>query len=149
MTRAEVLAHRTRAQQLDREETAVEDAAVLDIGVQDTGPDGGRWALAIRGVQADGDELATVWTVRAAPHLYRRGDLPAVAAAVEPWSDADASKRIFDAAKPLKAAGIGTLDALDAVAGAMRKVVTGPTGKGDVSTAVTKLLDEPYKRFCR
>jgi hypothetical protein len=153
MTRADVLAHRTRAQQLDRDETTVwgtvEDAAVLDIGVQDTGPDGGRWALAIRGVRADGDELATVWTVRAAPHLYRRRDLPAVAAAVAPWSDADASKRIFDAAKPLKAAGIGTLDALDAVAGAMRKVVTKPTGKGDVSTAVTTLLDEPYKRFCR
>src|SRR5204863_752294 len=111
--------------------------------------DGGRWALAIRGVPAEDDELAVVWTVRGAPHLYRRGDLPGVAAAVAPWSDADASKRIFDAAKPLKAAGIGTLDALDAVAGAMRKVVTKPTGKGDVSTAVTTLLDEPYKRFCR
>jgi Winged helix DNA-binding domain len=149
MTRAQVLAFRTRAQQLDRDQTAVADAAVLDIGVQDTGPDGGLWALAIRGVHPDGDELATIWSIRGAPHLYRRRDLPAIAAAVAPWSDADAAKRIFDAAKPLKAAAIGPLAALDTIADAMRSVVTGPTSKGATSTAVTKLLDEPYKRFCR
>ena len=56
-----------------------------------------------------------------------------VAAAVEPFSDADAGKRIYDASKPLKAAGIGNLAALDAVAAAMRAVVTEPTVKGDVS----------------
>ncbi len=149
MTRAEVLAFRTRAQHLDRDKTAVADAPVLDIGAQDTGPDGGLWALAIRGTRPEDGELSTIWTVRGAPHLYRRRDLPAVAAAVAPWSDADAGKRIFDAAKPLKAAGIGPLDALDTIAGAMRSVVTRPTTKGDTSTAVTKLLDEPYKRFCR
>ncbi len=149
MTRRQVLAHRTRAQQLDRDTTPVAGAAVLDLGVQDTGPDGGLWALAIRGVQLEGDELCTLWSVRGAPHLYRRRDLPGVAAAVAPWSDADAAKRIFDASKPLTAAGIPARQALDAVASAMRSVVTKPTGKGDVSTAVTKLMDEPYKRFCR
>jgi Winged helix DNA-binding domain len=149
MTRAEVLAHRTRAQQLDRDETALAEAAVLDIGVQDTGPDGGLWALAIRGVRAGEDELVTVWTLRGAPHLYRRADLPGVAAAVAPWSEADASKRIFDAVKPLKAAGIDTLEALDTVAGAMREVVTKPMSKGEVSTAISRLLDEPYQRYCR
>ncbi len=97
-----------RSQQLDREAGPVDDTAVLDIGVQDTGPDGGLWALAIRGVDVSGlgDELATVWTVRGAPHRYRRSDLPAVAAATAPFSDADAGKRIVDASKPLKAAGI-------------------------------------------
>jgi hypothetical protein len=149
MTRAEVLAFRTRAQHLDRDKTAVADAPLLDIGAQDTGPDGGLWALAIRGTRPGDGELSTVWTIRGAPHLYRRRDLPAIAAAVAPWSDADAGKRIFDAAKPLKAAGIGPLAALDTIAAAMRSVVTRPTTKGDVSTAVTKLLDEPYKRFCR
>jgi hypothetical protein len=145
MTRAEVLAFRTRAQHLD----GSDGGDVLDLGVQDTGPDGGLWALAIRGVKAKDGELSTIWTVRGAPHLYRRRDLPGVAAAVAPWSDADAAKRIFDASKPLKAAGIGPLDALDAIAKAMRQVVTRPMSKGDLSTAVTKLLDEPYKRFCR
>jgi len=154
MTRAQVLGFRVRAQQLDRAPGSVGlgKAAVLDIGAQDTGPDGGLWALAIRAVDVtalSGDELATVWSIRGAPHLYRRADLPAVAAAVAPFSDADAGKRIFDASKPLRAAGIGNLAALDTVAAAMRKVVRRPTVKGEVSTQVTRLLDEPYLRFCR
>jgi hypothetical protein len=71
-----------------------------------------------------------------------------VAAAVAPFSDADAGKRIFDASKPLKAAGIANLDALDAVAAQMRKVVTRPTVKGEVSTRLTALMPEPYLRWC-
>lgn len=128
-TRAQVLAFRVRAQQLDRGSGAPADTAVLDIGVQDTGSDGGLWALANRGVDVSalsGDDLATVWTIRGAPHLYLRSDLPAVAVAVQPYSDADAGKRIFDASKPLKAAGIANLTALDEVAANMRAVVTRP-----------------------
>lgn len=152
ISRAHVLGYRVRANQLDRGSGRVGDTAVLDIGVQDTGPDGGLWALAIRGVDVASiapGELATVWTIRGAPHLYRRDDLPLVAAAVEPFSDADAGKRIFDASKPLKAAGIGNLEALDAVAAAMRSVVVKPMVKGEVSTRVTALMDAPYLRFCR
>jgi hypothetical protein len=149
VTRREVLGFRVRAQQLDREPGSADDAAILDLGVQDTGPDGGRWALALRGVNGlDDGALAMAWTIRGAPHLYRRSDLPGVVAATAPFSDADAGKRIYDAAKPLKAAGIGTLEALDAIAGAMRSVVTAPMVKGEVSTAVTALMDEPYRRNC-
>jgi hypothetical protein len=152
ITRAHVLGFRVRAQQLDRTSTELGDAAILDIGVQDTGPDGGLWALANRGVDVarlSSDHLSTVWTIRGAPHLYRREDLESVAAAVAPFSEADASKRIFDAAKPLKAAGIGSLEALDAVAAAMRSVVVRPMVKGEVSTRLTTLMDKPYLRFCR
>jgi Winged helix DNA-binding domain len=160
ITRAQVLGFRMRAQQLDRDAGDVADTAVLDIGVQDTGPDGGRWALAVRGVgvgagvdvgtaELGGRELVTVWTVRGAPHLYRRVDLASVAAAVEPFSDADAGRRIYDATKPLKAAGIANLVALDTVAAAMRSVVTAPMAKGEVSGRVATLLDPPYLRFCR
>lgn len=67
----------------------------------------------------------------------------AVAVAVEPFSDADAGKRIFDAARPLKTAGIGNLAALDAVAAAMRSVVTGPMVKGEVAGALTARMDPP------
>lgn len=95
------------------------------------------------------DELVRVWTIRGAPHRYQRAKLPQVAAAVEPFSDADAGKRIFDAAKPLKAAGISNLAALDAVAAAMRSVVIEPMGKGEVSTRLTALMAPPYLRFCR
>lgn len=152
VTRSQVLSFRVRAQQLNLDAVALADSAVLDIGVQDTGPDGARWAMANRGVEASelsGDKLVKVWTIRGAPHLYQREHLPSVAAAVAPFSDADAGKRIYDASKPLKAAGISNLAALDAVAGAMRSVVTKPTVKGDVSRLLSAVMDPAYLRFCR
>lgn len=150
MTRQQVLGFRVRAQQLDRESGSLADTAVLDIGVQDTGSDGGPWALALRGVDVStvGDELATVWTVRGAPHLYRRADLPGVAAATAPFSEADAGKRIITAAQPLEAAGIGNLAALDIVAEAMRSIVTAPMVKGEMSGRLTAAMDPPFVRFC-
>jgi winged helix DNA-binding protein len=150
LTRAEVLASRVRAQQLDRTEGTLADTAVLDLGVQDTGADAGRWALAVRGLDdVPAGELALVWTLRGAPHLYRRADLPGVAAATAPFSETDAAKRVFDAAKPLKAAGIPVLAALDTVAAQLRSIVTGPTVKGEMSRQLSARVDEPYLRFCR
>jgi hypothetical protein len=152
VSRDQVLAYRMRVQQLDRASGGtLADTSILDIGVQDTGPDGGLWALANRGVDtgAIGDELATVWTLRGAPHTYRRADLPSVAAATAPLSEADAGKRIFDAQKTLKAAGIGSIEALDTIATQMRAILTKPMVKGEVSTELTRRLDEPYVRFCR
>lgn len=152
ITRSQILGFRVRAQQLDRDSGQLANTAVLDIGVQDTGPDGGLWALTNRGVDASklpATKLATVWTIRGAPHLYRREDLPSVAGAVWPFSDADAGKRIGDAANPLKEANIGNLAALDAIAAVMRSVVTRPMVKGAVSTQLTASMDPPYLRFCR
>jgi hypothetical protein len=48
--RRQVMSFRVRAQQLDRDQGTLGHTAVLDIGVQDTGSDGSRWALAARGV---------------------------------------------------------------------------------------------------
>ena len=151
-SRDDVLAHRVRAHQLDRDAGGtVADTAVLDLGVQDTGPAGAaRWALAVRGLPDPPDaDLVTAWTLRGAPHTYRRADLPGVAAATWPWSDADAGKRIFDGARPLRAAGIGILDALDHVAAEMRAIAVEPTVKGDMSGALRDRLPEPYLRHCR
>jgi hypothetical protein len=150
-TRAQVLGLRVRTQQLDRDTGTLADTRVLDLGVQDTGPDGAAWALALRGLRVppDDDALVTAWTLRGAPHVYRRADLPSVAAAVEPFSDADAAKRIFDASKPLKAAGISALEALDAVAAVLRDVVDRPRVKGEVSSLLTSRVGEPYLRDCR
>jgi len=172
----QVMSFRVHAQQLDRAKGTLAATAVLDIGVQDTGPDGGLWALAARGVDVKaitragdhdrphhprpsaahaapaalpGKDLILLWTVRGAPHLYRRSDAGRVAAAVEPFSDADAGKRIFDASRPLKQAGIANLEALDEVAKQMRAIVTKPTVKGDVSGRLAKVMPEPYLRFCR
>lgn len=155
-TAAQVRRFRVRVQELDRSPDAgraVTDAAVLDVGVQETGPDGARWALAQRGVPVTAGgwphELALAWTVRGAPHAYRRADLRGVRRALRPYSDADAGKRIYDAAKPLRAAGIRPVDALARVAATMRDVVDEPTAKGAVSTALAEALDEPYLRWCR
>ncbi len=149
LSAADVLAYRVAVQQLHRDAGTVADTAVLDLGVQDTGPDGGLWALAIRGVVPDPGDLATVWTLRGAPHLYRRADLPAVATATAPFSEADAAKRVFDAAKPLRAAGIPVLTALDTLAGTMRGIVTAPMVKGEMSRRLAAAVDEPYNRYCR
>jgi len=155
VTREQVLGYRLRAHQLDRVGGHdVTDAAILDLGVQNTGPDAAGWALANRGVATDkaGDpdgKLVIAWTLRGAPHAYRRDDIAEIATAVAPFSDADAAKRVFDAAKPLREAGIGIIDALDAVAEQMKSIVTGPTVKGDMSGELSNRMSDPYLRFCR
>ncbi|MDQ0423808.1 DNA glycosylase AlkZ-like family protein [Cellulomonas iranensis] len=154
--RGTALRHRAHVQQLTRPPSSAADptdAHVLDLGVQDTGPDGALWALAVRGVATRArehpDVLAYAWTLRGAPHAYRRAGLRDVERAVRPWSDDDAARRIFDAARPLRAAGIGPAAALGRVASALREVVDRPRVKGEVSTALTALLPAPYLRECR
>ena len=158
MQRSEVIAFRIRAQQLDRDQAqrALTDAAIFDFGVQDTGRDGASWALANRGVsvtsaeQLEGSpDVALAWTLRSSPHYYRRTELADVLVATSPFSDADAARRMVGADKPLKAAGIPAREGLAEVAGKMRTVVTRPMVKGDVSTRLTPLLTEPYRRDCR
>jgi len=157
VTRAALLRHRFGNQELHRatgDLASVADVAALDLGVQDTGPDGAAWALALRGAPLptrDGwaDGLALAWTLRGAPHAYRAADLDAVATATAPYSEADAAKRIFDASKPLREAGLSILDALRTVADTLRELVTEPTPKGDVSGALNRVLPEPFLRECR
>ena len=148
VSRDAVLRHRVHAQQLDGSGPG-DDTSILDLGVQDTGPDGAGWALALRGCTVPPDDLVLAWTLRGAPHFYRRAEVAQVAAAVAPLSEPDAAKRVFDASKPLKEAGIPVLDALDRVADEMRDIVRTPTVKGDLSSALTERLDAPYLRWCR
>ncbi|MBZ2197574.1 DNA glycosylase AlkZ-like family protein [Occultella gossypii] len=152
VSRAGALRYRWRRQGLAQAgPVSVAEAPALDLGVQDTGPMGSAWALWLRGVDpaTAETELALAWTLRGAPHAYRRADLPGVMQAVSPFSEADAAKRVFDASKPLRRAGIDVLDALDVVAGHMREIVTEPTVKGEMSAQLTASVDEPYLRYCR
>ena len=157
MKRTDVMAYRIAAQQLDRAESKrpITDAAIFDFGVQDTGRDGASWALANRGIpvhspaELEGNsEIALAWTLRGAPHYYRRSELPDVLVATSPFSDKDAGKRIIGADKPLQEAGIGARDGLAEVASQMRRIVTTPMVKGEVSTKLTAALDDPYLRYC-
>jgi len=156
-TRADVLAYRIHAQQLDRPsaQRGLTDAAIFDLGVQDTGRDGASWALANRGVPVsnsgeleNSDEVALAWTLRGAPHYYRRPELFDALVATSPMSEADAMKRVLSADKVLKAAGIPAEAGLAEIATKMRTVVTRPTVKGEVSTKLTAALDEPYLKYC-
>jgi hypothetical protein len=151
--RRDVLRFRFRRHQLDRPAEATRsptDVDLLDMGVQDSGPDGSAWALRVRGAPADTRRaLVLAWTIRGAPHAYRRDDITAVATATAPYSDADAAKRMFDASKPLREAGITPLDGLRVVADHMHEIVSTPTVKGDLSGRLTEVLDGPYLRACR
>lgn len=149
ITREQVLRYRMQAQQLDGRPHPLLDLAVLDIGVQDTGPDGAGWALANRGVDRaeltdPSKHLVLAWTLRGAPHYYRRSQVAAVATATAPFSEADAAKRIFDASKPLREAGITPLSALDNARDARN-----PSDQGEVSSELTARLPAPYLRYCR
>ena len=147
--REQVLAARWFAQQLERPEETGDDCDLLDFGVQDTGPDGAPWALTIRGMSAAAMEgLTAAWTVRGAPHFYRRADLDDVAVAVSPYSSLDAAKRIFDANKKFKDAGVDTLDALRELATTMRAIVTDTMVKGEMSSRLTTELPEHHLRNC-
>lgn len=161
VTRQQVLAYRWRTQQLDSPTGAdirPTDVAILALGVQDGANDAARLGLLNRGVGIDlairtmsgfGDELALAWSVRGAPHLYRRGELPDVATATSPYSAEDAAKRVVTAAATVRAAGIAVRDALRELGRQMREVVTQPTPKGAVSSALHALLPAAYQVDCR
>lgn len=160
-SREQILAYRIATQQLNAEPGSVDllHAPILDFGVQDTGADSASWALANRGVALSAaklsaaadqlSELALAWTLRSAPHFYRRKDLPEIRIATSPLSEADAGKRIFDANRPLKAAGISATTALAEVSTKMRALVTEPMVKGEVSRRLAKQVSEPYLRYCQ
>lgn len=154
VSRDQVLAFRWQAHQLDREPASaagLQDVGLLDYGVQDTGTDGFVWSLASRGLdRVTAEDIVLLWTLRGAPHAYRRADIAEVLTATAPFSEDDAAKRVFDAAKPLREAGIPVIDALRRIGETERELV-GKAGlvKGEVSTALTPRLDPPYVRDCR
>jgi len=150
-TRGHLVRFRFRRHQLDRPPGTARSKLpdVVDYGVQDTGPDGAAWALAIRGAAPGVVGLELAWTLRGAPHAYRRSDLKAIAVATAPYDSSDAAKRIFDASKPLVGAGIDVIDALRTIAEEQRSIVTKPLVKGEVSTRLTKRLKDPFLRWCR
>ena len=118
--------------------------------MQDTGPDGagGRWAA--RRLAPDQDELFTAWTIRGAPHVYRRAQAAAVAAAVAPVSGGRCGQAGLRRARPLKEAGIPVLEQLDRIAEEMRSIVPAPTVKGDLSGERCMLACRSRtERFCR
>ncbi len=151
--RRHVLAYRMAASGLLRAASDPAELGVFDLGVQDTNVGSTRLALAARLPVGSRDALADpaftlLWSFRGAPHLHRTADLARLSTALWPVSDADAFARLAAERKPLKAAGIGALEAFAAVATTMRDVVTGPMTKGEVSSATTAGLPAAYAYPC-
>lgn len=146
--RGQVLAYRVAAHQLDRGDHEPSRLAVLDLGVQDTPYGSARLALAGRtSASLDDASLTLVWSTRGAPHLHRRADLPRLACALWPFSDADATARISTTA--IKEGARLGVAAFTAAADAMRAVVTESMSKGEVSAAVSVRVPGSLTYCCR
>ncbi|MBM0231819.1 winged helix DNA-binding domain-containing protein [Micromonospora sp. STR1_7] len=145
--RRQVLAYRVAAQQLDRSGVRrAGDLAVLGLGVQDTPYGAARRALAARGAAGPDERLELVWSMRGAPHLHRRAELPTLAAALWPLSDADATRRI---PSQIGAGARLGLAAFRATAEAFQAVVTTELERGVVSRAVSDRVPAELTYDCR
>lgn len=159
LTRAQVLAHRHRAQGLDRVADAADVAslAVWDLGLQDSPAGGGALALAARlpgGATAvpdlaDGRRVTTVWATRGAPLVLRNADVARFAAALWPLDAADAVARLAGNGQQFRRAGLDPVEAIRVTAEHLAAVVTEPMTKGEASEVVTPRLPEGYAAWCR
>ena len=159
LTAQQLRCYRILSTGLDRHAKTADDLDILQWGVQDTGPDAARLALANRladparlpevGDPAARTSLALAWTWRGTPYLHRRADLPRMAAALWPVDSADAVNRMVGSGKGLRDAGVDPLEALRVVADAARRLITAPMTKGQVSAAVTADVPADYSSYCR
>jgi len=160
VTREQAIAYRAAAQGLHRDTSTVGRLAILDIGVQEAMGHPAALAFAARvplgvGVApgavpiGPGRRLALAWTLRGAPHVHRRKDLDAVAAAIYPLSEADAAGRLNETGPSVAKQGIAALDQFTTAVDAMRAVVTSPTAKGAASGEVTRRIPKAMWRDCR
>lgn len=153
LDRSVLMAFRILASGLDRSGPA---DAVLRVGVQDRD---GSAAIALAAREPDADP-ATIgppaadtpstlaWTLRGTPHVHRRADLQRIADALWPVSERDAMAMLVGSGKALAANGTPAVEALGAVADAMRATVTGPMPKSALSTALTATLPRRYVARC-
>ena len=154
--RAQVIGYRVAAQQLDRSGTEPARLAVLDIGVQDAAGEQARLAFDARlpgcppaGLIGPEQPLALVWSVRGAPHVHRRAELDALAGALYPLSEADATQRLNETGPGVRRAGIAALEQYATAVAALRAAVPAPLAKGAASTAVTRAVPPAMRRDCR
>lgn len=158
VSRAQALAFRARAQQLDRSApagTEATDLAVVDLGLADTPAGSAALVLAARlplGAAVDPYDQrrwASVWGTRGAPHVHRRRDLRPLAAALWPLDAADAAARLAGTGTSFRKHGIDSLDVLAATVAAYEEVVTAEMPKGEASAALTERVPDEAVSWCR
>lgn len=152
--RAQVLAYRASAQEFDGVDGSPAGLAVLSLGVQDTPYGSAALALAARRSATD-DSVTLVWSMRGAPHLHRGSELPALAAALWPLSDADARTRIATGA--IKEGAKLGIAAFTAAATAVEKLAAewqaagriDPISKSELSGTVSARIPAPLTFWCK
>ena len=149
--REAVLAYRIAAQGLRRDATSPQALAILGLGVQNTPPGSARLACAARlpSVPVDFAGLRIAWTYRLSPHLHHDADLPGVAAALWPATEADAVSRLNWPSARLAGTGMSATEVIEQATDAVLDVLTEPMTKGAASAAVTERVDESLTMWCK
>lgn len=152
VTREQVVAYRIAEQGMHRTVRDHRELPLLDLGVQDTANATARIALAAR-LREPARELhgiTLIWSYRGAPHLHRSGEIPALAAALWPLSEADGeSKMAWQRSRFAATTGMSVMAALTVTARAMREQVPTTLSKGAVSAAVTQVVPAGLSYWCR
>jgi hypothetical protein len=163
--RLAVLAFRASTHGLHRTAGSAAELPSLGLGIQDSPPGAARLGLSARLATAeaaadwDADpDLTVAWTLRGAPHVHRRDDLVALASALWPHDDADASARLAWNATRVAASGRPALECLSLAASAVADVLAdlpesaaadgGELTKGLLSAEVTRRLPAELRRWC-
>ncbi|MCI2419877.1 winged helix DNA-binding domain-containing protein [Saccharopolyspora sp. K220] len=142
--RDRVLAYRYAVQQLDRSAAAIDELAVLPLGVPDSPAGSAVQSVRTRMPGAEiPDALALAWSVRGSAHLHRVADLPRLADQLYPLSDADVLARM-----PIMKSVGAPLAVFGKTVTAMREYSLEPTDRGSLSAAVTREVPEA-SAWCR
>ncbi|GAB3009764.1 DNA glycosylase AlkZ-like family protein [Saccharothrix stipae] len=138
VTGARVLAHRAAVQGLHGDDPD----AVLPLGVVDSPPKTGAAALGVRGRRAGTDDLVRVLSLRGAPHLHRREDLPALRRQLRPRTPRQLAA--WCGAYP-----VPDLEHVELVVDLMHREFPGDTAtKGELSAAISPRLPEVARPHC-
>ncbi|HET9138896.1 DNA glycosylase AlkZ-like family protein, partial [Actinophytocola sp.] len=159
LTRQAVVAHRAHVQGLTGAESATgqnagraETAGVLDIGIQDAPSGSADLALAVRtgDLRPYGNpELVRVLSIRGAPHVHRRRDLPALRAELRPRRPEDLLIWLAGHGPAILDSGVDVLAALDQVVTLLRERFPGRQAtKGELSAAISPELPAPVRPWC-
>ena len=151
LDRARVLAYRAWAQGLHGT-VRVGDLDALSVGLQDT--PAGSAVLALRQrtrtpVPLDRPDLVLALTMRGAPHLHRRDDLPLIRAALRPRDNESLRAFLGGFGDTLVASGADGPAVLTQVADTMRARFPGATPtKGELSSAINPDVPELVRPWC-
>ncbi|HEU5472827.1 MAG TPA: crosslink repair DNA glycosylase YcaQ family protein [Actinophytocola sp.] len=152
LSRQAVVAHRANTQGLHAGLGRATEVGVLDIGIQDTPSGSAGQALAVRSgaVRTDEDpELVRVLSIRGAPHVHRRRDLPALRAVLRPRRAEDLLLWLGGHGPAFLDSGVDPLGVLDLVVTLLRERFPGKrASKGELSAVISPLLPAPARPWC-